>query len=311
MSARRGNTRGYLAQLATPLSAGEAVFSVRGDLANRRSRTSPQTPAIEDVIVEGDTGRGVEDAVVSEATRATSSDAHRLKTPRVDVVKSVPADSRSGGAEGTAGKEPTATLPGSEFRRVAISEGARHAAANQFEWAEQVAGGRFAPRVMNSSSDLATRPSGRARGGDENAHYESGSRDADAQMKMAKVSHVAVPLGARHSSVAIADSVQTEAAQTVSTGRPEKRHEGSRESSVGQRREHANARIVAAAKSAPKVVIGTIEIRTRVMPAAAPPVPVQVSPESSTGKFNPNGSRSAIADPVVRSLAWNYGFIQG
>jgi hypothetical protein len=304
MSARRGNARGYLAQLANPLPPGEPAFSARSDLSARASRIQPQTPVIEDVIVSGGPRRSADDAVLSETIRLTASDARTLKRPWVDIETETSAYSRWPVIENI---ETNSAIG---VRSVGVSEGPSTATENKSGRVQQGAGERFEAATQSSISSSANRYLNTLAGGDEEIERANGRRSVDARMNVTNVWSAAVPMGLPRSAT-IAGSVQAEATQSLPPVNPARGYDNLQEFFEGRRREQANPRIAAGAKREPKVVIGTIEIRTRISPVAAQPVPVQGNPESYAGKFNQNGARPALADPVVRSLAWNYGLIQG
>jgi hypothetical protein len=66
-------------------------------------------------------------------------------------------------------------------------------------------------------------------------------------------------------------------------------------------------------KSGPKVVIGTVEVRARIMQSApAVPAPVQqIADRNFDQNHLQSGTRLAQHDSLARSLGWHYGLIQG
>jgi hypothetical protein len=331
MTARTGKARGYFSQLVEPAPEGEPVFSARKDLSAPSARMPPPIPVIEDVVYdESQPGRTA--SQLPQRYSSTLNSAPIIQTSELRNEKTVAT------AERASRSASETTIVQSSTRRNQESESAyvrpSSATINRAEPLEQRTneGPRnpnlnYTRPAIDSQESLSLRESG-VMASAEHSSEANTTRGAIIPAKKAPgaPSHVAASndhpaqlqtiRAESRPPVASVRSISRESAQNFGGQMPDAKGSSAPSNLFNNQKTSSNASANAnhqSVKSGPRVVIGTVEIRTRI--SQPPPIaaaPVQRIPDRNLDQANLHGgARPARLDSLVRGLGWNFGLIQG
>lgn len=308
MSARRATQRGYLAQLANPVPAGGPVFSARRDLFSQPSNAAPQIPVIEDVIVSATRQPAPTATLPPARLSSTSSSANAIQSPGAGNKATASDSPTYPPGESTTVHGSAPSIPDREFLQAGTYVSPSPLGRGQSARIEQTTSSDkpSASTLLQTLSDgSADRAPIRGREvASSNAHAAPGPIVSSAMVSSARSQMEAEP------SAASGRAVSMEPAQNAPSVTPSAQRDGAQETADRQRRNPEPAKAGPAAKTSSRVVIGTVEIRTKISPPPPQTVPPPRGPESYAAHLATRAAHSST-DALARSLAWNYGLIQG
>lgn len=331
MTAKMGNARSYLAQLAEPVPQGDPAFSVRRDLLAPAGASPVPPPLILDVVENG-AGRPAVPGVPSQPRLSSALDSMRgIRLPASWH------DRKAASAEPVSAQWPaTETSPLETFSR----EDGESLRGHAGDIADPSSAGRRSPaaaphprqrdignnpidRSVPSITGINRGPSGRSpsspsRG--KGAHFQaSGVRESDRPSGVVESSgraRIDAPAAAadnnqpsiegrvRSGTSPLGLTYRSDPPELAAWHGPLNNHRvPPREEATGEK----------PARTGPQVHIGTVVIRAAVAPSA-PPVqaPPQQNTQSPSSRADARtGGGPTAPDSLARSLAWSYGLIQG
>jgi hypothetical protein len=335
MTARIGKARGYFSQLAEPVPQSAPVFSARRDLSAPSAHISPPIPVIDDVVYHE-----------SEPPRTRLQLSPIMQTPELrnekPVEKPEPASAPRPASEITTVQSSTRRNQDSESALTGAYQRPSSATRNMAERLEQSTRrnidfgsneGRRNSKLndMRPATDKREALSLSESGVQASAEHSSKADTARGAIILAKEAPGAPsfatalndhPVQRRtirsesRRSVASVHSISPESAQNFGPEMPDTKRSNVPSNLLNNQKTSGNASANAnheSVKRGTKVVIGTVEIRTRIaQPAPIATPPVQRIPDRNSDQANLHGGeRPARLDSLVRSLGWNFGLIQG
>lgn len=334
MTARSGKARGYFSQLVEPVPQGEPVFSARKDLSAPSARMPPPIPVIEDFVYE-ESQPGRTASQLPQRHSSTLNSAPIIQTPELRNEKAVET------AEPAPRSASETTTVQSSTRRDQESESAltdacvrpSSASINRAEPLEQRTNeGPRNPNVnytrpaIDRQESLSLRDSGLKTSAEHSSEANT-SRGAIIPAKKASGAPSLVTASNDHPvqrqtirgesrpSVASVHSISPESAHNFGGQLPDAKGGNAVNTLFNNQNASSNASTNPnrkSVKSGPSVVIGTLEIRTRISQPAPIATPSVKIPDRNLDQASlHSGGHPAQPDSLVRSLGWNFGLIQG
>jgi hypothetical protein len=318
MTAMSVKTRGYLSQLAEPVPQGEPEFSARRDLLTPSAQVQPQIPLIEDVVVYRNsrppsstlTGAQIIQAPVKRDVQFEFPSVARLIGETASLQSSIRINQDNEGvfngtyvSPSSASKNRTEGLERSTTQDIEFNtnDSSRSSESNTARPVVERHDTRL-PRESSVQASDASNLSQKAKGASFSIET---SNDYPAQRMAAIIE-----------SMPSTESKRSESSQNTEARTPDAQGNSAPRNLFNNQRtlrdEFANLPRQSA-RSGPRVVIGTVEIRTRIsQPAPVAVLPAQRIAERNSDEANLHGGATpARLDSLVRSLGWNFGLIQG
>jgi hypothetical protein len=318
MTAKRGKARGYLSQIAEPVPQGESVFSARRDLSAPSAHMQPPIPVIEGVIVSHKSRPA---RIAAETAKPASA-----PLPASDTAAVHSATRRDHGSESVLTAD---YVRPSSSRNIAehLKRGdKRYINANSNEGPRNSELKEIRP-ATDRHQTLSFRESG-IKAQAEHSFEGNPPRGAIIPTKKASdapfLAAASSDRPAQHEtvgsesvpSVTSVRSLSPESAQNFGAHIPDAKVRSTpinlfnNQETSGDRDGSANHKSI---KSGASVVIGTLEIRTRIsQPAPIPAPSLQRTPDRNWSQANLDlEARPERLDLLVRGLGWNFGLIQG
>jgi hypothetical protein len=339
MRAGSTRTRSYLSQLAEPIQQGQPVFVAHKDALAPPDKLPAQVPVIEDVVVNPESQPEWPDfkpARLNPAVR--NAQAPNRRDDFADEVAEPATNSDPVVQPGAVQSSSRFALEQPATQTVGYLGRLSAPGASDKQVGQGTADG-IDLRPKELSRFIATRPQKSHDVNRQSPLPPASNRDSEAvppseadsplgQDARANKGSIPSPIARAESGAPASrqtlpgQSAPRSATSSVESGRDSDRQPTDaavgnfKGDASGQRQTVSDPNLNARRKSTgsgPRVLIGTVEIRTRMaQPAIAPTAPPQRIADRNMDRANlQSGARPAGNDSVVRGLGWPYGLIQG